>query len=275
MFRQISFRKVTTPIRSIHSRCASIVITLCFFFSPWPTLSTHAEAPKEIIVSAASSLKDSFIEIGKLYENRTGVKVNFNFGASGILQKQIESGAPVDVFASAGEKQMDELGSKRLIVEESRRDFARNILVLVAPIDLKSHLSSFNDLDSPEVKRIAVGSPKTVPAGQYAQQLLTNMMLWNKIQSKLVFAENVRQVLDYVARGEVDAGIVYASDIQIAQDKVITVARSPENLHDPILYPIAVIKESRNHDAAMGFVRLVLIPEGQSILSKYGFLSVR
>ncbi len=272
---RIGLQKITRVIKCIHSHYASIIIILYVFFSLLSSLSTIAKAPKEIIISAAISLKDGFIEIGKLYEERTGVKINFNFGASGVLQKQIESGAPVDVFASAGEKQMDELEAKDLIVKESRSDFARNTLVLVTSVDSKSNLSSFNELDSTKVTRVAVGSPKTVPAGQYTQQLLTNMMLWNKIQPKLIFAENVRQVLDYVVRGEVEAGIVYASDILIAQDKATIAARAPENFHDPILYPIAVIKESRNHNAAMGFVGFVLRSEGQSILSRYGFLGVR
>ncbi|MGH7889571.1 MAG: molybdate ABC transporter substrate-binding protein, partial [Thermodesulfobacteriota bacterium] len=147
-YNRIGLQKIMNLIKSFNS--AQIIVTLCVFFSSWSTLSTHAEAPKEIVVSAAISLKDGFIEIGELYEERTGVKINFNFGASGVLQKQIESGAPVDVFASAGEKQMDELEAKKLIEEESRSDFARNTLVLVTPTDLKPNLSSFNELDSPK-----------------------------------------------------------------------------------------------------------------------------
>src|SRR5215467_3740343 len=122
----------------------------------------------ELIVSAAASLKDAFNEIAQLHEQRTGTKIRFNFGASGALQKQIESGAPADIFASAGAKQMDELAAKTLIVPPSRRDFARNVLVLIEPVN-GTPISSFADLGKPEIKKIAVGNPRTVPAGQYTE----------------------------------------------------------------------------------------------------------
>ncbi len=252
-----------------------LVFTLFVFCFQWTGMPSYgAETPKEIIVSAAISLKDAFIEIGELHEERTGVKVNFNFGASGILQKQIEGGAPVDVFASAGEKQMDELDTKGLIDRETRRNFVRNVLVLVIPKDLDFNIRSFYDLEDPKVRRIAIGNPKTVPVGQYTQQLLTNTKLWDKLQPRLIFAEDVRQVLDYVVRGEVEAGIVYASDVQSSTGKVRLLTEAHENLHDPILYPIAVIVETRQKQAARGFVELVLSSEGQSILIRYGFLGV-
>jgi molybdate transport system substrate-binding protein len=123
------------------------------------------------------------------------------------------------------------------------------------------------------VRKLAIGNPQTVPAGQYAQQLLTNLKLWEQLQPKLVLAEDVRQVLDYVARGEVEAGIVYASDVVAAQDKVVVAARAPADKHDPILYPIALVKESRHTDAARQFIALVLSPEGQAALTKYGFIA--
>jgi molybdate transport system substrate-binding protein len=238
------------------------------------TDSAAPDARAEITVSAAVSLKDAFDEIGRLYAARTGAKVNFNFGASGIMQKQIEQAAPVDVFASAGEKQMDELATKGLLLADTRRDFARNTLMLVVPVGAQTQLSSFEQLAQPAVRRIAVGNPKTVPAGQYTEQLLTNLKLWEQVQPKLVLAEDVRQVLDYVTRGEVEAGIVYASDVAVAKDRVTIAARAPAGTHDPILYPIAVIKDSQHAAAAKQFVDLVLSPEGQSILTKYGFLSV-
>ena len=228
----------------------------------------------EIIVSAAVSLKDAFNEIAQLSEQRNNVKVHFNFGASGALQKQIESGAPVDVFASAGAKQMDELATKQLLVPASRTDFARNLLVLVEPAN-SSAIASFTDLTKPEVKKIAIGNPKTVPAGQYTEQTLNKLQLLPGIQSKLIYAEDVRQVLDYVVRGEVDAGIVYSSDVLSAGAKVKEVVRAPDDSHDPILYPIAIVKDSKRTDAAQKFIDLVLSSDGQKILAKYGFLSIQ
>lgn len=234
----------------------------------------EATSSNEIIVSAAASLKDAFNEIAQLNEQRNNVKVHFNFGASGALQKQIESGAPVDVFASAGAQQMDQLATKQLILVSSRTDFARNVLVLVEPPS-SSAITSFADLTKPEIKKIAVGNPKTVPAGQYTQQTLNKLQLLPGIGSKLIYAEDVRQVLDYVVRGEVDAGIVYSSDVLSAGAKVKEVVRVPEDSHDPILYPMAIIKDSKRKDAAKKFIELVLSPDGQKILAKYGFLSTR
>jgi molybdate transport system substrate-binding protein len=222
-------------------------------------------------VGAAISLKEAFNELGGVYQQRTGTKVTFSFGASGELEKQIEAGAPLDVFASAAEKEMDELAGKNLIDEATRADFVRNSLVLVVPRDSMLELHSLSDLDKPGVSKIAIGDPKTVPAGQYAQQLLRNARLWSKVESRLILAENVRQVLDYVARGEVDAGIVYATDVSIAHGKVSVATRAPDGKYGPILYPLAVIRSSANAQAAKRFVYLVLSPEGVAILERHGF----
>jgi molybdate transport system substrate-binding protein len=234
-----------------------------------PTNNDAMRANGETIVSAAVSLRDAFQEIGNLYEARTGTKIKFNFGASGALQRQIEGGAPVDLFASAGAKQMDELGARELIDKETRRDFARNALVLIVPVDSARQINSFADLANSQIQKLAVGNPKTVPAGQYAGQLLANMKALPALQSRLIFGEDVRQVLDYVARGEVDAGIVYATDARAAKDTVRIVDSARGDLHDPILYPLAVIKDSRHKEDAERFSGL----EGQSILQKHGFLS--
>jgi molybdate transport system substrate-binding protein len=239
------------------------------------TTPATCEQARPIVVSAAISLKEAFSEIGRLYRNRTSSQVTFSFAASGELEKQIEAGAPVDVFASAGEKEMDQLQAKQLIDQATRADFARNMLVLVVPADSKLGLHSFEDLERPTVKRPAIGNPKTVPAGEYAQLLLHKMQLWPKVESRLVLAENVRQVLDYVVREEVEAGIIYATDVQIAQGKATLAARAPDLDDDPIRYPIAVVKDSVNAQAAKQFVDLERSPEGVRILERYGFLQPR
>jgi molybdate transport system substrate-binding protein len=239
-----------------------------------PTRATQAQA-RQIVVSAAISLKDAFNELGHLFQNRTDNKVTFIFAASGELEKQIEAGAPVDVFASAGEKEMDQLQTKQLIDQATRVNFASNSLVLVVPAGSNLQLHSFADLEQPSVRKIAIGNPKAVPAGQYAQQLLRNLELWSKVESRLVLAENVRQVLDYVVREEVEAGIVYATDVQIAQGKAVLVARAPARDYSPILYPIAVVKDSTNPQAARAFVDFVRSPDGIQILGKYGFLAAK
>jgi molybdate transport system substrate-binding protein len=234
-----------------------------------------ASKEKEILVSAAISLKNAFAEIGALYEKQTGVRVRFNLGASGLLQKQIEAGAPVDVFASAGEKQMDELQSRGLIFPKTRRDFARNALVLIIPANSRNPIRSFADLARSEITRIAIGNPKTVPAGQYAQEVLANIKLWDKLQSRMVLAENARQIVDYVDRGEADAGIVYASDCIHPPETISIVTHAPRDSHAPILYPIAVVKQTGDRSNAQRFIDLTLSSTGQSILEKYGFLRSR
>jgi molybdate transport system substrate-binding protein len=230
--------------------------------------------PNELTVSAAVSLKDAFNEIAVLNERRNGTKAHFNYGASGALQKQIESGAPADVFASAGARQMDELVTKGFIIPATRTDFARNSLVLIVPAKA-SVISSFSDLSDPAVKKVAVGNPKTVPVGQYTEQMLTRLKLLPEIQSKLIFAEDVRQVLDYVVRDEVEAGVVYSSDALSAGDKVKVVARAADDSHDPILYPIAIVNDSKQQEAARKFIDFVVSSEGQSILAKHGFVPVK
>jgi molybdate transport system substrate-binding protein len=231
----------------------------------------QAQAKKEIIVSAAASLKNAFDELGPIYERQTGVKANFNFAASGVLQTQIESGAPADVFASAAQKQMDDLQKKGLIAEATRRDFTGNSLVLIIPSDSKLKIKEFKDLAKPEFARIAIGNPKTVPAGQYAEESLTSLKLWDALQPRFILAENVRQVLDYVSRGEVDAGLVYSSDAAVAGGKIRIVTQAPKGSHQEIVYPIAAIKDSKNAAAAQKFIDLLLGKTGKGILAKYGF----
>lgn len=252
--------------------CALLLLTLGGCKSPGGTPSAE---DGEIIVSAAASLKDSFDEIGQLYMKRNATRVRFNYGASGVLQKQLESNAPVDVFASAGSRQMDELEGRGIIDGHSRRDFARNTLVLITWPGSSRAITSFADLLRPDVGRIVIANPKTVPAGQYAEQTLEALNAWQQIQSRLVFAEDVRQALEYVARGEIEAGIVYASDAFSAGAKVKVAATAPENSHSPIVYPIAMVSQSRQQKAAREFIDLVLSTEGQQILASHGFVAIR
>jgi molybdate transport system substrate-binding protein len=237
--------------------------------------SFSAQKEGEILVSAAISLKDAFEEIGSIYEKQTGVRVSLNLGASGLLQKQIEAGAPVDIFASAGERQMDVLQKRGLILAETRRNLVRNVLVLIVPDDSHLRIHSFAGLVRPEVAKLAIGNPKTVPAGQYAQQALKYMKLWDRLEYRLVLAENVRQVLEYVVRGEVEAGIVYASDVPIAHGKAVVAAAAPADSHDPILYPIAAVKATEHRSEAQRFIDLALSRTGQAVLAKYGFIPSR
>ena len=163
--------------------------------------------------------------------------------------------------------------NKSFLLPDSSKNFARNALVLIEPLD-GPPISSVADLTKDEVRRIAIGNPRTVPAGQYTVQTFNSLKLLPAINPKLIYAEDVRQVLDYVMRGEVDAGFVYASDALMVSNRIKTVAETPETSHEPIVYPIAIVRESRRPDQARQFVELLLSPEGQNILVKHGFVSV-
>jgi molybdate transport system substrate-binding protein len=254
-----------------------ILTALVLLIALVATVGVKAQSPpsRELTVSAAISLKNAFEDLAMVFAPKNpGVKVLFNFGGSGDLARQIEAGAPVDVFASAAQKDMDDVDQKGLLAAGSRRDFTRNSLVLVRPAIGSGKLTSANDLVKGDVKRIAVGNPKSVPAGRYAEEALRKLNLWDNLKEKLIFGENVRQVLDYVARGEVDAGVVYSTDAAIRGREVEIVARLPEESHQPIVYPIAVIKGSRQEPLAKSFIEGVISADGQRILGRYGFVAV-
>ncbi|WP_457323597.1 molybdate ABC transporter substrate-binding protein [Roseateles sp. P5_E11] len=223
---------------------------------------------QQLTVSAAASLTDAFKEIAPRFEAvKPGATLRFNFAASGVLLQQIAQGAPVDVFVSADQETMNRSADQQLIATGTRRDFASNTLVLVAPPD--SPVKRLGDLTLPAVKRIAVGKVASVPVGRYTQQALGAAQLWSAVSPKLVFADNVRQVLDYVARGEVEAGFVYRTDAEIAKDKLRVVAAVGG--HTPITYPAAVVAGSRQAALARDFVAFLGGAEAQGILAKYGF----
>jgi molybdate transport system substrate-binding protein len=232
-----------------------------------------AASAQEVIFSAAISMKDAVEELGRTFAgSRPGLILRYNVGSSGELQKQIEAAAPVDLFISAAQRQMDELQQKNLILVGSRRNFARNVLTVIKPSQSKLDLSKPADLLDPRVSKIAVGNPKTVPVGQYSEESLRALGLWDRLQPKLVFAENVRQVLDYVARGEVDAGFVYTTDAAIRRDHVVEAFRPAEDTYRPVIYPVAIVAASKHQAVAQGFIDLLVGKEGQSVLVRFGFL---
>jgi molybdate transport system substrate-binding protein len=233
----------------------------------------EAQAPKqEITVSAAVSLKDALNEAAGLYRSqKPGIVVHFNLGGSGTLQQQIEQGAPVDVFISASPEEMDKLESKSLLLQGTRKNLARNRVVLIVPAG-ESGIKNFQDLAKPEVKHIAIGEPQTVPAGMYAKQILTHLGLYDRLRPKLVLGKDVRQVLTYVATGNVDAGIVYATDARISS-KVTVVADAPQGSHSPVIYPVAIIKASRNPAGAKEFEAFLLGAQARTVFEKFGFAS--
>jgi molybdate transport system substrate-binding protein len=222
-------------------------------------------------VSAAASLTDAIKEINSLYTSENPqVSITPNFASSGTLQQQIENGAPCDVFISAAVSQMDNLQNKQLILNDTRRNLLNNSVVLIVPAGSTLGITSFNDLTQDKVKKIAIGDPGSVPAGTYAKQTFDLLGIASTVQSKLVLAGNVRQVLTYVENGDVDAGIVYSTDSLIS-NSIKVVASAPAEINANIVYPVAVIKSSKNLSAANKYMDFISNVQAKAIFEKYGF----
>lgn len=230
--------------------------------------------PVEITVSAAASLTDVMEEIKGLYEGKSNHTLAMNYGSSGALQQQIEEGAPADVFVSAAQKQMDTLQEKGLIDEGSRIDLLENAVVLIVPADGANNedITDFQSLAADSVVNLAIGEPEGVPAGRYAKEILISLELWEALEAeeKLVLAKDVRQVLTYVERGDVDAGIVYMTDA-LSSEQVKVVAPAPAGSHTPVTYPAAIIKDSAEQEAAEDFMAFLQSEEIATVFEKHGF----
>jgi len=227
-------------------------------------------AAQQITVSAAASLTDAFKALGPKFEaTKPGATVRFNFAASGVLLQQIGQGAPVDVFASADQDTMNRGAEQKLIDTATRKNFVSNSLVLIEPAKEGVGLTSLQELAGAGVKKIAVGKTATVPVGRYTKQVLDGAGLWTVLEPKFVQADSVRQVLDYVSRGEVEAGFVYRTDAAVAGDKV-KVALTPSG-HTPVSYPIAVVAESRQKALAGDFIAFLSTDVARAVLTRHGF----
>lgn len=227
-------------------------------------------AAQQLTVSAAASLTPAFTELAPKFEaSKPGVTLRLNFAASGVLMQQLIQGAPVDVFASADQVTVKRGMQKGLLDADTSRDFAGNSVVLVVPVQGGPEIGTLADLARPGVKRVAIGKPATVPVGSYTREALENANLWTTLSPKFVTADSVRQVLDYVARGEVDAGFVYGSDVARATDKtrvILTLAG-----HTPVRYPVAVVSNSSHKKLARDFIEFLGTPLALNVLRKHGF----
>lgn len=223
----------------------------------------------ELTVSAAASLQDALNDIKAAYEKaHPNVTINYNFGASGALQQQISQGAPVDLFFSAAEDKFAQLVQKGMIKKQQGTDLLGNELVLVVPKDTNKGIKDFADLT--KATKLSIGTPESVPAGKYAEETLAKLNIWNAVQSKVVYAKDVRQVLTYVETGNVDAGIVYKTDALISS-KVKIIAAAKDNTHTPIIYPVGVIKDSAHVKDAQLFYDYLHNAKSMKTFEKYGF----
>lgn len=224
----------------------------------------------ELTVSAAASLNNAFQELAPAFEAaHPGTKLQYNFAASGALLQQIAKGAPVDVFVSADQATMDQAQAQGLVKREQRRNVVSNSLVLIVPAASTQQPRSLGELAQPAYQRVAIGLPASVPVGRYTQQVLQAAGLWTAIEPRMIGANNVRQALDYVARGEVDAGFVYATDAALVPGKVKVALTVP--MAEPILYPAAPMAGSAQPELAQRFVQWLLTPPAQAVLARHGF----
>lgn len=225
----------------------------------------------DLTISAAASLKNALDEIQVLYQKeKPNAKTTFTYAGSGTLEQQIQQGAPVDVFLSAATSNMNNLKNKGLVNNGSVKNLLRNVLVLITPSESKVEITSFADITNPSIKKLALGEPKTVPAGKYGEQALTFYKVIDAAKSKAVYAKDVTEVLTWVSTGNVDAGVVYSTDAK-SSNKVKIVATASEDSHDPVVYPGAVIKASNQQVAAQDFLNYLSSKEAKAIFVKYGF----
>jgi molybdate transport system substrate-binding protein len=236
-------------------------------------LASPAAAGVDLTLSVAISLKEVVEALGRSFAaSHPAVMLRYNLGASGVLQRQIEAGAPVDVYVAAAAHPVDALVRRGLLLGDSRRAVARNVLVAVTPGAGGLPLGQARDLADDRVGRVAVGNPRTVPAGEYARAALRREGLWERLGPRLVFAENVRQVLEYVGRGEAEAGLVYGTDAAAAGRRVRVAFALREETYPPVLYVAAVVAGSRQPALARDFVELLAGPDGQALFRRHGFL---
>lgn len=231
---------------------------------------TESKENVELTISAAASLKDAMDVIQHTYqEEHPEVTLKLNFGGSGSLQQQISQGAPVDLFFSAAEDKFDLLVEEGSIAKEDGVDLLGNSLVLIVPKENQS-IKGFDDLAKEDVDKISIGTPETVPAGKYAKESLKKTDLWKDVESKVVYAKDVRQVLSYVETGNVDAGIVYKTDA-LGSDQVNIVATADHETHTPIIYPVGIIKDSKNYEEAKDFYSYLQSDNALKVFTEYGF----
>jgi len=232
----------------------------------------RVQTENELHVAAAADLIPAFEEIGRAFESTHKTKVVFSFGSTGLLSRQIENGAPMDVFAAASIDFINQLEQKDLIVPETKAIYARGRITLWVPKSSSLKTEKVTDLTRSEVKRIAIANPDHAPYGKAAQEALQNAGVWEQVKPKLVYGDNIRQTLQFAETGNVDVAIV-ALSLSKESDGQWTLI--PQELHNPIDQGLAVIKGTKNEKAAREFASFIIGSQGQTILAKYGFEQVK
>ena len=231
---------------------------------------SSSEETTELFISAAASLTDAMDELQKIYEAENNVMLTFNFGGSGKLAQQIQQGAPVDLFISANENWLQTLIDEKLINAATKVDVTGNKLVLIAHDNSDLAYQSFPEIDLKDLTNVAIGKPESVPAGEYTKEALMSIDRWDGLESHIVYAQDVRQVLTYVETGNAEIGFVYESDA-LSSEQVKVLAKADESMHDPIVYPAGVTTDSNYEEEAQQFLDFMTSEVAQEILATYGF----
>ncbi|MEX1031284.1 MAG: molybdate ABC transporter substrate-binding protein [Paenibacillaceae bacterium] len=231
----------------------------------------HEQSVVELTISAAASLSHALEEIQNHYESEhENIRLSFNFGASGVLQQQIEQGAPADIFLSAASINMRNLVDRHFIDESQQHNLLMNELVVIIPADGNLTVHSMDDLSKSDIEHVAMGEPQTVPAGSYAKEALTTAKLWDNLQSRIVLGKDVRQVLTYVESGNAEAGFVYQTDA-LASKNVIVAFHVDPTTYTPIEYPVGIVKATKHSNEALDFYMYLQSQQSQDVFLKYGF----
>lgn len=248
----------------------SIVLLLLLLFGIiW---SQGREKQKELLIAAAASMKPAMEELLEDYRKQhPEIKIQITYGGSGTLEQQIRQGAPIDLFLSASVDNMDTLGEDDLIIDKTRVDLLQNQLVLIESINNTINLQGFNDLV--KASRIAMGDPRSVPAGKYAYEVCQSLGLWEDVEKLVVYGKDVTEVLTWVASGNADVGMVYSTEASLS-DQVRIVTQAPEGSHSRIIYCAAVVKETSDEREGMELINYLISPGAQEVFFKYGFLPI-
>jgi molybdate transport system substrate-binding protein len=234
-------------------------------------VSANIITKAELTISAAASLKDAMNEVKALYlKEKPNTTLTINLGASGSLAQQIEQGAPVDIFFSASSSNMTTLKDKNLLDNTTIKNMLGNKVVLIIPKDSKVSISSFAQVTDATIKKIALGEPTTVPAGQYAEQVFTYLKILDQVKAKAVYGKDVKEVLTWVETGNVDAGVVYSTDAKVST-KVTVIATASDASHKPIIYPVAMVKATKSPEATKDFLNYLSSDSAKAVFMKYGF----
>ncbi|BAY99924.1 molybdenum ABC transporter periplasmic molybdate-binding protein [Tolypothrix tenuis PCC 7101] len=262
---------IARPLRRYFFYLSLLVVTLALTFIPGilPTIAQQANAAT-LTVSAGAGLKPVLEDVQKVYkQQQPNINITYNFAASGVLQRQIEQGANIDVFIAASTKNMNELQQQGLLLSETRKNLIKSRIALIASKNTTG-ISSFQDLNKQIVKKIAIGEPRSVPLGMYAEEVFKYLGITEQVKPKLVYARSALEIVTFVESGNVDVGIVHDTTVKTS-DKVKILALAPEAAHSPVVYPVAVLKNSKNQVAAKSFVQFLFSKKAKSLYKNYGY----